>query len=479
MRYVSWARIRTGRLLVILVAVVLYILLLVVDGLQIFPQATASSFLDLASFGFSAFIGLMYLAVGTLVWLFARDRRVAFLLFCFSFTMMIVFALETATVQTVAARFYTIADATSSLTLMIFSILLLFFPTNYITSHKQPDTASGSASQSGSSYYSGLLLRGYVTMLIFLNIISLLYSVLHDLLSLQLPGLFIAIVDCYYLLALIGILTTTIISYHQTSSLRARHQLRLFVIGVILAFAPILFLTLLPQLFLPRTYMVYAQISTLTTILLPLALGYSILRYQILVFDRYLRRAVAWIAGGVALAMLGYLVVMLGNLIWSGNTTACTIFIAIALLILRPFVWWVSHVITERLFFSEIVHYRRLIEKPELLTRETFDLDEASALLTLAAVNAFETQEVCLFVLDEDTGYYRLSPVLREDNPNDTNRRRLVQQLLHIDQSISETAQAHQQASPFLHTDWLRAQVPIIENIANTKRPLFLSEPST
>src|SRR5260221_9445831 len=100
MRYVSWARIRTGRLLVILVAVVLYVLLLVVDGLQIFPRATASSFLDSASFCFSAFIGLMYLAVGALVWLFARDRLVAFLLFCFSFTMMVVFAVETATSET-------------------------------------------------------------------------------------------------------------------------------------------------------------------------------------------------------------------------------------------------------------------------------------------------------------------------------------------------------------------------------------------
>src|SRR5260370_17248651 len=96
----------------------------------------------------------------------------------------------------------------------------------------------------------------------------------------------------------------------------------------------------------------------------------------------------------------------------------------------------------------------------------------------MAAVNAFETQEVCLFVLDEDTGYYRLSPVLREDNPNGTNRRRLVQQLLHIDKSTSENAQAQQHASPLLHSDWLGAQVPVIEIIANAKLPLLLSPAS-
>ena len=477
MRYVSWARIRTGRLLVILVAIVLYFLLLIFDGLHFFTPASVSP-LDWARFGFSAFIAILYLAVGALVWLFARDRRVAFLLFCFSLTMMVVFAVETAAVQANDARFQTIADIGSSLTLILFSALLLIFPKNYLASHRHLATASESISKPGLRYYYGLLLRVYIAVLILLSIITMLYSFLNDSFILQLPSWLNVLVNSYYVLALSGILATTIFSYRQASSLRARQQLRLFVIGIILAFAPFLFLTLLPQLFLPPQYQIDSQVSTLTAVLLPLALGYSILRYQILVFDSYIRRAVAWITGGVALAVLGYLVVMLGNLIWTGDATARIVFIAIVLLILGPCAWWLSHVITERLFFSEIVHYRRLIEKPDLLTREPFDLDEASALLTMAAVNAFETQEVCLFVLDEDTGYYRLSPVLREDNPNDTNRRRLVQQLLHIDKSTSETAQAHQHASLLLHTDWLRAQVPVIENIANAKRPLLLSEAS-
>ena len=414
MRYVSWARVRTGRLLVILVAIVLYVLLLVADGLQFFPRATASPFLDSASFGFSAFIGLMYLAVGTLVWLFARDRRVAFLLFWFSFTMMVTFAVETAAVQT-ADAFQAIASISSALTLIIFSVLLLIFPNNYLASHRQLGAASEPVSQSGLPNHYFLWLRGYLAVLALWCLISAFFSFFQVSSSLQLPGWLNNIVISYFPFALAGILLTTIFSYRQAASLRARQQLRLFVIGVILAFAPFLFLTLLPSLFNLSQFMVNSQISTLTAVQLPLALGYSILRYQILVFDSYIRRAVAWITGGVALAMLGYLVVTLGNLIWSGNTIARTIFIASALLILGPCAWWLAHVITERLFFSEIVHYRRLIEKPDRLTREPFDLDEASALLTMAAVNAFETQEVCLFVLDEDTGYYRLSPVLRED----------------------------------------------------------------
>jgi signal transduction histidine kinase len=472
MRYGSWARIRIGRLLVILVAVVLSLLLLIIDGLHFFPLVSVSP-LDWARFGFSAFIAILYLAVGAMVWLFARDRRVAFLLFCFSFAMMVVFAVETAAVQTNDARIQTITDISSSLTLILFSILLLIFPNNYLTSHKQPATASRSIFQPGSRSDYSLLLRVYVAVLVLLSIITVLYSILHDLLSLHLPNWLHSIVNIYYLLVLIGILATITISYRQASSLRVRQQLRFFVIGVILAFTPFLFLTLLPQLFLPPRFMINAQVSTLTAVLLPLALGYSILRYQILVFDTYIRRAVAWIAGGVSLAVTGYLVVMLCRLLWSGNPVAWTISVVVALLILGPCVWWLAHVVTERLFFSEIVHYRRLVDSPVLLTRETFDLDEASELLAIAVVNAFEMQEVCLLVLDEDTGYYRLSPALKQDDPDDASRERLVQHLLLVGGSATnENARLPQ------HADWLGVQGPIIENIAHARRPLLLSEAS-
>ena len=43
MQYLSWARIRTGRLLVILPAVIIYFLLLTVDGLQFFPHIVTNS----------------------------------------------------------------------------------------------------------------------------------------------------------------------------------------------------------------------------------------------------------------------------------------------------------------------------------------------------------------------------------------------------------------------------------------------------
>src|SRR5712671_1931667 len=98
MKYISWVRFRIGRLLSILLAIIACIFLLTVDGLRFFPQDLANSsslFLTWARFGFSALVALMFLSVGALVWLYARSRNVALFLFCFSFTMMVTFAVQT------------------------------------------------------------------------------------------------------------------------------------------------------------------------------------------------------------------------------------------------------------------------------------------------------------------------------------------------------------------------------------------------
>src|SRR5712692_1183996 len=117
MQYLSWARIRTGRLLVILPAVVIYFLLLTVDGLRFFPHIVINSsslFLSWLRFGFSALVALMFLAVGILVWLYARSRFVASLLFSFSFTMMVTFAVQTGAVSN-DPLFSTISTASGAL----------------------------------------------------------------------------------------------------------------------------------------------------------------------------------------------------------------------------------------------------------------------------------------------------------------------------------------------------------------------------
>jgi len=444
-----------------------YFLLLSVDALRFFPRDVtdfSSLLLPWARFGFSALVALLFLAVGSLVWLYARNRSVALILFSFSFTMMVTFAVQTGAASD-DPLLSAIGDSIVSLSLSLFSVLLLLFPRNYLSSSLQSGRESEDNRQPGRHHHYVLLLRCYLAALAFLSIGVALSTSFHYLLPGHLPAWLSTINLSYFAIVLIGILVTIIVSYRQSSSLRERQQRRIFVSGVILAFAPVLLLTVLPLLLgLPP---VDGQLSAVTLILLPLALGYSILRYQILVFDKYIRRAVAWMFGSVSLALASYLVIVLSSLIFSGAVSVSLIVAALVMAMFAPTVWGLAHRVTERLFFNETLHYRRLIESPGLLSSETLDLDESSQLLVQAAVMAFETQEVCLLVLDDDTGYYRPYPELKADDPKAAPQRQLVRRLLRV-----------AQPSESVGSDWLDADEPMLERLASARRPLLLSEAS-
>ena len=470
MRYAYWARTRIGRLLTVLLALLVYCLLLTVDGLRFFPQQivdSSSLFTLWLRFGFSALAALLFLAVGTLVWLYARNRRVALFLFCFSCTMMITFAVETGAASN-DSLLSVVGSISGVLSLSLFALLLLLFPKNYFSFGSSSHVVSGGELQSGQQYYSTLLLRGYVATLIFLSIIAELYSILRYLSPSQVPDWLDTVDSSYYVLALIGILITIIASYRRISSLRQRQQQRFFVSGVILAFVPLLLLTLLPLLLGFPEYSVDGQVTTITLGFLPLALGYTILRYQVLVFDMYIRRSVAWLIGSVGLVILGYGVFICGSLLFAHQPFAWVIFGLVAMGVLAPCVWILAKSITDRLFFTEMLHYQRLIEQPDALANETFDLNKASQLITLAAVNLFETQEVCLFVLDEDTGYYHPCPPLVEgENSHDEARCRLVQRLSQYTASAEAV-----QTGP----SWIKGNAVIVRHVDSAPRPLLLSE---
>src|SRR5205085_11323236 len=139
--------------------------------------------------------------------------------------------------------------------------------------------------------------------------------------------------------ALTSSLVTIVASYRQSSSLRERQQQRLFMGGVILAFAPLLVLTVLPSLLNLPQYVINGQLSTITLSFFPLALGYTILRYQVLVFDMYIRRAVAWMVGGVGLAMLGYLVFTVSSIFLSRSAAVSVVAGVVLTGVLAPCIW--------------------------------------------------------------------------------------------------------------------------------------------
>src|SRR5258708_11448682 len=135
MRRAGGKRKRVGRWLLILIVAGLCVALLVINALNFFPQGSNLSPTSLAHFGISALTALVYLAVGSLVFLFARQRRVAQLLFCFALSMTVTFANETASGSR-DAWFAVVTGISGVVALASFAILLLIFPYDYLAASR-------------------------------------------------------------------------------------------------------------------------------------------------------------------------------------------------------------------------------------------------------------------------------------------------------------------------------------------------------
>lgn len=463
MPYTRGRRRRAGRWLLISVVSLLCAFLLAINALDFFPQGNNLSTLHLASFGFSALTALVYLAVGSLVWLFARQRGVARLLLCFSLAMMVTFANKTAS-DSRDALFVTATGISVVVALASFAILLLVFPFDYLAALKARQQRKHRGGVCCGRLFIGLYIGGHIT---FACLVSG-YALAKNVLAYQPPAWMDTLVSLYYVLALVCILLTILGSYLLAHDLRIRQQLLLFVIGGVLACAPILFLTALPQaLNLSNHYIVDGEWSSLPLLLLPLALGYSILRYQILIFDLYIRRSVAWAVGAIGLAVLCYLVIVLSGKVFAESHLRLEhiITVTLTMALLGPLTWWLARLTTERLFFPEYRRYRLHMQRPELLTRETFDLNKAAELLLLATMQAFETQEVCLYVLDEQTGFYHLAPALENSHAQGVMRGQLLWQLASFTQVFGNGS-----------VDVVEARHPVIQRLVAARRPLFLHE---
>jgi len=465
---------RSHRLFAILVTACAAMLILVLVGFRFFILAKVS-FPTLLQFGFSTLVALVFLAVGALVWLYARDRWVARVLFGFSFSMTVVFATQTAPQSD---QFLDALTAVSSvLAILLLSILVLLFPRNLL-SWRAPLGAD--STDAGERFHApgrvlppGMrCLYGYLGILAITCFLLIVRAIFTYALAVPLPVWLDLVANIYFVVGLIGIVCSIVVSYRSSPAPRTRQQIRFFVRGGLLAFAPFFLLTLLPEtLNVPPQFIVDGQISTITCCLFPLAFGYTVLRYQILVFDRSVRRCVAWLVGSVALAIAAYVVIAVSGLFLSGALYASCVAFASILLVsgIRRFIPGV----TERLFFKETLRYRRYFEDPDLLAQETLDLASLGALLCQALVHALDIPAVVLMILDDETGSYQLLPPLSTEGED--ARLLLVRRLLHaIKESEGHVLRADLTAG--CGDDGIAQGQAFIARLAASERPLTLRE---
>ena len=451
--------IKANRLLAVSLVTLLFGLLVGVQTPLILQQGATSisqQVLLWCQFCVTALVGLVFLVVGALVWLFASDRRVALVLFGFCSVMMLTFAALSGGL-TGSGWFALLSNTISNIGVIVsvplLTRFLLLFPKNY----SSPGPRAGFS----------LILRGYLGCLNVTCLLLILHSLGQTIFPAQVApfeSVQSLVFDVYYLVGITGCLIIIAVSYRRSSTPRERQQMRLLVGGVALALLPVLLLTVLPtSLNLPTQEIVDGRISGLSLGLLPLAIGYAILRYQILIFDRYIRRVVAGIVGGVGLVLFGFFMIALDNILLSQHFTFAPVCIVALTLLGAPFIWMRTKMVTDRLFFSEALRFRRLIDKPTTIMDEMLSLNEAASLLTTVAIDTFATQQVCFFVADKESKSYRVCPPLRDNDPNDA-RVALVQYLSRLEEPIAEI-----ENETVLHHG-------VVERLDAASRPLLLYE---
>ncbi len=454
MKYLRFIRLRARRLLLISCGVVAYFILLVFNA-QISFQHLTNPWL---SFGFSSLTSLMFFSIGALVYLYARNRIVAILLFCLSLNMMVLFV--TLPGQNNNILLHILSGTSSAFATPLFFALILVFPKNCFALLPRRDARSSKLAPSWESIFAYSLVI-YLGLFALSGLCLTLFSDYILLSTYDIPHWLRTIDTIYYGIGLLGVLSSIIFSYSRPSSLREKQLMLLFVFGVIFTVVPVLMFTVVPQA-LNMPY-VDGQVSSVTVSLFPVILGYSILRYQFLVLDSYIRRAVTYAFGLVCLALLVYIAIALFDTLFSGQLTIGVVSLfGVSLVLLAPLVWWLARFLTERFFFSEILHYRRLLSEPTLFADVTLDVEDTARLITSAAIHTFEIPQVCLFVLDDSTGCYHVLPPCKENRTGDP-RCVLLSSLLKF-------------LKPDAAGDWLEPSLPALESLMASRRPMLLSE---
>ena len=418
--------------------------LFLLDGHAFLARAVSipSSIVLWKQLGFSALLALLFLAVGTLVWLYAKNRIVAWLLLFFCSSMMVSFIASPAAKEN-DPLFSAIGAVSSGYALVAFSLLLLFFPYNFLERAAYRRVT-----------------RGYLAVLLMGLFASPLYALFAYILALPLPAWVLFGYYGFYLFAIAGILVTIIVSYRMATTKRQKYQLRLFMIGVILAFSPALLLTVLPSaLSLPPQYIIDSQVSTISFVLLPLSLGYSILRYEIMLFESTLRNATSWIIGTLGLGLVIYLMILtLGLLGWIFSSS--TLIAIILITSIGIFVWQAMHFFTDRFFFTDQAVYQRAIEHPDVLNADRTNVHTVAFILAGAVARLFDAPHSCLFVLDDSSRRYYFVPETTEESRGSVGQQEIFYQV---------GCQTNNEG-----TAWLNEHDPLLQYLRLMSHPLLL-----
>lgn len=442
---------RTARTISIGLIGLLFVLLLVYEALHAGRLATPRAPDGMwAWYATYVFIGALFFGVGTLVWLYsyARQPTVATLLFWFCTLLMLAFgSLSGASLGD--ALSIALGASSSALAVLCLFLLLLRFPRNLL-----PQGRGGRRVLGLIQVATGVL-----------SLVSVSSSILSNVFAWTPPIWWYALGGFYYCIAGLLIILSIALAVRTSPSVRTLQQSRLFFAGTLLAIVPIFLLTVIPQL-LHLEASIDGTRSMVFLVFIPIALSYSLLRYDLLVFDIYIRRVVTWVIGGVGIALLGYLLFAISSQVLGGNAPLLLAGLVGTGVLLAPATWWQARRLTERFFFPETAYYaNRLRESHARQGLETFDLKLAVHQLVLDVITSLRSPEACIFMLDESARSFRLVPLPQREDRAELRHASLLGQLAQL---VSPT---QEETAP-----GIADQDPRVALLSRAQRPLFLSE---
>lgn len=464
-------RIRTPA--VVLSGCGLFLYLILWNGQLTFPPTShMHMFLfALMEYGFSTCVAFTYLAVGLVVWLYVRDRLVGWLLLAFSLSVMAVFALQTADALANNVVAEIIASYGSSLGLYLLSVLLLVFPRNFLA--RRPGKGGIATPRAA---FPRVYLAGLSGLLVYDiggdPLTAMLKQVIFQKRALFQPapgGMPVYWATLAFLLCSVVPLAIT---YFRTQAPHVRQQVRIVGVGLLLAYLPFFVGTVLPlsvmqnpSLFLQNS----GQFTTVFFALIPLALGYAVLRYHVLLVDRHIHAAVTVLVGGVFLAVCAYLVFFLCSVLLPDSRTIQVLSAAFGCLFVIVAVWRIAPWVSHRIFAPDLAAAHRLMygdgPPPEPLTGEDDPVEVVAQRLMQSALTVLGAQQVCFLAFHRESDSYR--PVF-----------------LPRDGVEGRSGSPHPLLSPLLRTllgegaklGWLDAREALFQRLAGADHPLLLSE---
>src|SRR5262249_14295790 len=136
--------------------------------------------------------------------------------------------------------------------------------------------------------------------------------------------LFYTVTYAHLNLALIAGAVLVLRTYFKSKTALVRQQMKWVVWGTVLAVAPLTLLYGVVYVFGASTDRWLTDVAVLPLILLPLAFGYSVLRYRLMDVELVVRRVFVYALTTLAIALLIGVVVYLGGLYAFGSDQAFT-----------------------------------------------------------------------------------------------------------------------------------------------------------